>query len=696
MTSFLLTLMMADQRSASPIMEPAKPRTCTICKTRMSALQHDKHTLCVSCRGGECAEGNKCNECLPWSEEEFSRYLKHRKTLDVKAKSKSKMAKLKSKGKGECDNNSESGASAISDDAATLSQSVSCKKGEVVAKSSGESLSKHDIVSLINESIGSFSQTFKEEVSLAMTGAFKEIASTLDRRLGPEEDDDIDVTTNPSFSDNPSLAPVEQSLGRGRPDPPALTPYQRTGSPRGEHVGPEQESLPDNPLTVQCFLQSLARQGIHVSDELFNAANSWGSSQGSVRSQGGTQSGTVREGAIGVSSSSRVATSTAGSSSGSSSTALRSHGSTSVGEGTSLGTSKSVSFGDSLETGGDDDDHDDQGPPSASSSDKRFTEILKWVFEYHREELSIPEPKTPKMCGLEKYFKVSSSDSKTDLNLNLYHRVSEVLDDVRSRFKTALENSKPILGALGYRKKKYESLDFPSLGSPPTVNSNLTRIMPAVSTKRSISLSYDEASRMESLSRNQLELHSNVFWLLSTLLAVVKENGFTPPDSSKFEDLISELSLSLVHSTNQAASIATFLQTKRREGLLAHLPCHVAACHKTDLLTSPLDSSSLFGQEVLDKVIRDVHQDSHTDAQLAISKAVSLPSFSSFRSSRKSEGQVEKGNSSQGSYRGRGRGGRGGFGSFSSQKRKEPPSQTPNAKSPRRGGRSPRGRGFPK
>ena len=65
-------------------------RTCQICKTRISSISYDKHTLCVSCRGVDCTDKDKCNECITWSKEEFAKYLKHRKSLISKAISKSK------------------------------------------------------------------------------------------------------------------------------------------------------------------------------------------------------------------------------------------------------------------------------------------------------------------------------------------------------------------------------------------------------------------------------------------------------------------------------------------------------------------------------------------------------------------------------------------------------------------------------
>ena len=65
-------------------------RTCANCKTRISTARHDAHTVCIKCRGFRCDHKNRCNECEPWTKDQMDAYLKHRKSLDVKAKSKAK------------------------------------------------------------------------------------------------------------------------------------------------------------------------------------------------------------------------------------------------------------------------------------------------------------------------------------------------------------------------------------------------------------------------------------------------------------------------------------------------------------------------------------------------------------------------------------------------------------------------------
>ena len=65
---------MADNSTSAAA--PSTTRKCPNCRIRMSSYDHEKHILCILCRGIGCDASNRCNICKTWSNDEFQAYLK--------------------------------------------------------------------------------------------------------------------------------------------------------------------------------------------------------------------------------------------------------------------------------------------------------------------------------------------------------------------------------------------------------------------------------------------------------------------------------------------------------------------------------------------------------------------------------------------------------------------------------------------
>ena len=60
--------------------------SCARCHGRMSSFSLDRHMFCIKCRGSECEQNTRCDECLSWTKEEMDGYIKLRKSLSSKGK----------------------------------------------------------------------------------------------------------------------------------------------------------------------------------------------------------------------------------------------------------------------------------------------------------------------------------------------------------------------------------------------------------------------------------------------------------------------------------------------------------------------------------------------------------------------------------------------------------------------------------
>ena len=80
-------------------------------------------------------------------------------------------------------------------------------------------------------------------------------------------------------------------------------------------------------------------------------------------------------------------------------------------------------------------------------------------------------------------------------------------------------------------------------------------------------------------------------------------------------------------ASTSSCALASYIQAKRREGILSHFPSHVGTHFRKYLAASSFAGPFLFSEDVLARVIAASREDSHLDAQLSIAKAFKLPVF---------------------------------------------------------------------
>ena len=206
--------------------------------------------------------------------------------------------------------------------------------------------------------------------------------------------------------------------------------------------------------------------------------------------------------------------------------------------------------------------------------------------------------------------------------------MAELCEEHQAEFRAAAEVGKAVASALPSRCKDRGCCSDPALASSATTNPAIPRLVGALSNRRSLSFSFEEAARVESLCNGMLAAQSSGFWFLSALLHWLKELGFEAPDPNLFGQLVQEVSGSLVTAANSASGLAAFVLAKRREGVLSHFPPHVGSHFKKDLASSSFSGPHVLDDEVLARVIAASREDSHLDVQLSIAKAFTLPVFS--------------------------------------------------------------------
>ena len=635
-------------------------RNCSTCKTRMSSLMHDSHLMCSNCRGRDCNMDIRCVECEGWSEEAMLKYIKYRKSLDSKNKSK-KDKKI-----------------SASADQASLPSSRDSNVSQASVASAG--ISEARVAELISMQLGEFSSSF----AATMQASFDNIKTFIDDRFAQE----TQLEPNPSLSDS-SPVPVDLGPRQAQTDPSMCNPCIAFGA-GGQAQEPVQEVTATSSFLAFLLAAGFAvPQGVVIGDRVGrDVSPATVHDAPAVAVQYEQPQEPLRGGRPPQAAAAHLAPARRGQDAQPQSVLRTSrepqaHG---VLPGPALGESpheiafRKVNFAERVR--------------EFAEEDESFSSMEKVVVsEGHRNALHLlyqlcpgaapkSQPAPRKACDFEGLYALSDTALVAEGSPTLFHQVAELREEHQARFRAAAEAGKAVSSALPSRHRDRGCCSDPAIESWTPMNPSIPQLVGALSSRRSLNSSFEEAARVESLCNGLLAAQSSGFWFFLALLHWLKELGFEAPDPSLFGQLVQKVSGSLVTASNSASGLAAFMLAKRREGVLSHFPSHVGPHFKKDLAAASFNGPHVFDDEMLARVIAASREVSHLDAQLSIAKAFTLPVF---RAEAKNTGR--KASSGQGSsassastsgFRGRGRG----LDSEGSKRKASSPGRYRNKKSP--------------
>ena len=142
---------------------------------------------------------------------------------------------------------------------------------------------------------------------------------------------------------------------------------------------------------------------------------------------------------------------------------------------------------------------------AASSSSEKVA-----VSEGHRNVLRLlyqlcpgAAPKSPpaarKVCDFEGLFASTDPTPVLEGAPTLFHRVAELCEEHQARFCAAAEAGKAVASALPSRRRDRGCCSDPSVAFSTSMNPAIPRLVGALSNRRLLSFSFEEAARVESL-----------------------------------------------------------------------------------------------------------------------------------------------------------------------------------------------------
>ena len=266
----------------------------------------------------------------------------------------------------------------------------------------------------------------------------------------------------------------------------------------------------------------------------------------------------------------------------------------------------------------DEDDRESIAEPPVL--DKTYSRLINFICDRFANSRPVTNASAPPRCEFEEFFAVSEPPSAARQNLTVYPRVSEIVDASAERASRLARESQPHR-VVPLRHKLFYVGDDHDFCNARYVNADFARIPKSKTILKSRASSVNLAD-LERASRTVLAGDSQYFWLLSSLRAQLKDDGYRPSDPALFDKNISSLSAALASQTMMAAGVTDFITSKRRELYLAFATCPIAESVKRELLVAPGTGSLLFDQPLLEKVVAQMKEDS------LISSSVSLSNLS--------------------------------------------------------------------
>ena len=235
--------------------------------------------------------------------------------------------------------------------------------------------------------------------------------------------------------------------------------------------------------------------------------------------------------------------------------------------------------------------------------DSASARLADLIYEVCPDSRPLFDARAP-CCGFEAWFGQPEALASTQ-RFRMYRRVAEVQEEVAARSEVLARRAKPLSRVIPARARAYAMADDAIFTSSQPVNSAFAQLVGsrALGSRRWGAVTFSEMERLERLFQGQLEVTSSSLWLMSSILAMLKRDGFQPSDPALFNSALSLVSAALSRQARTAAAGSTFIRAKRRESLLAHTTLPVPETQKRDLTVTPGSSSGLFDAELLAEVV---------------------------------------------------------------------------------------------
>ena len=404
-------------------------------------------------------------ECEGWSEEVMTKYVRYRKSLVSKSKAKKEKK------------------TSASSDQASLPSSRDSNVSQASAALAG--VSEARVGELIAEQLGQFSSSF----AASMQASFDNIKCFIDDRFAQ----DSQLEPNPSIPDS-SPVPVDLGPRQAQTDPSVCNPCIAFGA-GGQAQEPVQEvtatagiAFPQGVVIADRVDRDVSPATVHGAPAV---AAQHEQSQEPLRGGRPPQTATAH---------SAPARQEQDAQPRSILLTVREPQAQYVLPGPALGESpheiafREVNFSERVREFAEEDESLSSAEKVAVSEGHR--NVLRLLYQLCPGAAPKSQPAPRKACDFEGLYAPSDTASVAEGAPTLFHRVAELHEEHQTRFCAAAEAGKAVASALPSRLRDQGCYSDPAIESSASMNPSIPRLVGAFSNRRSLSFSFEKATRV--------------------------------------------------------------------------------------------------------------------------------------------------------------------------------------------------------
>ena len=270
----------------------------------------------------------------------------------------------------------------------------------------------------------------------------------------------------------------------------------------------------------------------------------------------------------------------------------------------------------------DNEDEDDLESVHDFPVDKTFNRLINFIYEQYPDSRPLSDPAVPPQCEFESFFATSDPQSAVRPKLRWYPRVQEIVTKTQERAQRLARESKSAQKVIPLRRRVFPVADEQDYAALKWLNPDFARLKrnKSIPKSRAGTISFSDMERLKRTSRTLVGGFSQEYWLLSSLLSQLKQDGYRPSDPVLFDKTIQSLSASMALQTSLASSMTDFLVTKRRESFLSQVSVPMSAPQKHELQVASASGDFLFDQLLLEKTSGQVKEDIIISSNVSLSR----------------------------------------------------------------------------